>query len=136
MPTIEVPLQSWTEIAALRKSKKFKSLADEALKLTEQEKYIKARRSELSLELYDILEANLDEQTKSIEYQGAVLTRKAGGQSSRFDKKKLMQMPIPCANPKCKTENHVTVDVIEACTTTSDRRPGVSIKLPGEKDDE
>lgn len=136
MPMIEVPLPSWTEIAGLRKSKKFKKLADEAVELKRQEKALSARRAEIGLELYDILEEELDDTMKSVSYEGATITRKAGGKSSRFDKKKLMAMPIPCANPKCKTDNHVTVDIIEACTKYGDRRPGVSIKLPGESEDE
>jgi hypothetical protein len=134
MPTIEVPLQSWTDIPALRKSKKFTKLADRAIELARQEKVLKAARQELSLELFDILDEVLDDQTKSIAYEGATLTKRAGGQTSKFDKKKLMTMPIPCSNPKCKTDNHVTVDIIEACTKKSDRRPGVSIKLPGEEE--
>lgn len=135
MPMIEVPLKPWTEYAELRKSKKFKALADEAVKLAAQEKVLKARRTELSLELYDLLDAALSDDEKSIEYAGAVMTKRVGGQSSRFDKKKLMTTPIPCSNPKCKTVNHVTVDLIEACTKYGERRPGVSIKLAGEEEE-
>lgn len=160
MPLIEVPLQSWHDIPVLKRSKKFAKRSDEALALSYLSKLIEARRQELSIELYDALEEGLGEEVKSVAYApvddinrtkildivnelvpddedfsvtGAVMTRKAAGKSSKFDKKKLMQMPIPCSNPKCKAENHVTVDIIEACTTTTERRAGVSIKLAGEE---
>lgn len=161
MPTIQVPLQSWTTIPELRKSRKFKRLADEGVALTIVGKLLKARRSEISLEMYDQLDETLDEQTRSIEFDGltmskadvlklidkllpedvdvasAMLTRKAGGPNYRFDQKLLMQTPIPCSNPRCKTVNHVTVDIIEACKKRGeDRRPSVSIKLAGDTEDE
>ena len=127
MPTIEVPLQSWKEISNLRKSKKFAKLASEAATLARQEKFIRARRQELSLELYDILNESLDSEVKSIEYEGVRLTKIDGGETSRFNKKKLMTIPIPCANPKCKAVNHVTSDVIDECTDRGTRRPSVSV---------
>jgi hypothetical protein len=135
MPLIEVPIKPWTEYSALRKSAKFKRLADEAVKLTAQVKVLEGRRKELSLELYDLLDEALQDGEKTIEFAGATLTKRAGGEPSRFDKKKLMQVPIKCSNPKCKTENHVTVDIIEACTTHGERRPGVSIKLADDEEE-
>lgn len=131
MPMIEVPLKSWTDYATLRRSKKFQKLADEALKLAKAEKVLKARRAELSADLYDILDGALDDGMKTVTYNGATLTKRAGGEGNRFDKKKLMQEPIECN--ECGAENHVTVDVIEKCTTKTERRPSVSVKLAGEE---
>lgn len=134
MPTIEVPLKPWIEIPALRKSKKFQKLADEMVELTEQVKMLEARRAELSLEQYDILNEALDDDTKSIEYRGYRLTRRAPGKVGRFDVKKLMKRPIPCI--KCKTANHVTADVVDECKTFSDVRPGVSVTAIKREDDD
>jgi hypothetical protein len=162
MPTIQVPLKSWTEIQALKKSKRFKKLSDEALALAVVEKIVKARRSEISLELYDFLEDTIPDGAKSIDYdhaelnidgllaavttlienavdedaviERAMLTAKAGGPSKSLDKALLFSYPIPCANPKCKTVNHFPADAYAECQKSGeDRRPGVSVKLPGEK---
>lgn len=133
MPMVEVPLQKWSDIPALRKSKKFRQLANEALELKREQKQLEARRSELSLDLFEILDEALPTGVKSIDYEGAMLTKRASGKWSRFDKKKLMETPIPCSNPKCKADNHVTADIVEACTKTGESRPGVSVKLPGEE---
>lgn len=163
MPLIEVPTPSWSTLPTLKRSKKFKRLADEALALTWLAKFVEARRKELSIELYDVTAGALPEGIKTLTYDdaeidrdrlmeildalvpedsvfdvihAATMTAKAGGPSSRFNPKKLLATPIPCSNPKCKTENFVTVDVIEACTKHGERRAGVTIKLAGEEEEE
>lgn len=155
MPTIEVPLKPYTAYPSLKSSKKFKRLADEATRLAKQAKFIEARRSELSLELYELLDDALDEQTKSIAYpvacmnedcpqaregdhtHDATFTKKRGGPNVRFSKELAFEYPIACANPKCKTVNHFTAEAYKACQKRGDdRRDGVSIKLPGDVEDE
>lgn len=161
MPVVEIPVPSWSDVPTLRKSKKFKRLADEALALTWLMKLVAARRSELSLELYDTLDGQIPHGLKSLEFNDAeidreklmeivdklipdddefeiihagTMTAKAGGPSSKFNKKKLVSTPIPCLG--CGVENFVTTDIIEACTTHGERRAGVSIKLAGESEEE
>ena len=161
MPLVEVPTPSWTDIPTLKRSKRFKRLGDEALALAWFAKLIKARREELSQELYDTVEGQLPEGMKSLQYDGAeidrdrlmeivdalvpddedfeivhagTMTAKAGGPSSRFDKKKLCATPVEC--PGCGADVFVTTDVIEACTKHGERRAGVSIKLVGETEEE
>lgn len=161
MPIVEVPLQSWKEVAGLRKSKKFRRLGDEALALSKLAKIIKARREELSLELYDPLEETLPDQIKTVRYDGAkidrqmlidivrqllpenlfiasgTMTKKVGGETKKLNQKQLMATPIPCSNPKCKADNYVTADIIELCTKKGTSRAGVSIKLDdGDSDEE
>ena len=154
MPMIKVPIPTWTQYPTLKKSARFKRLADEAAALARVEKIIKARRSELSMELYERLADALPDEIKTIEVVPremghddivkilgelipddveigkASLTKRAAGESSRFDKKRLMQEPIECN--ECGAENHVTVDVIERCTVKGERSAGVSIKFTDE----
>lgn len=163
MPLVKVPSPLWSEITGLKNSKKFKRFADEATALTWLSKLVKARREELSIELYDMIGSRLPDGVKSLEFNdaeidrdrlmeivealvpdtddfdiihAATMTAKASGASSRFDKKKLLATPIKCSNPKCKTENFVTTDVVEACTSHGERRAGVSITLAGEAEEE
>lgn len=124
MPTITVPLTDWSD-TDLRKSKKFKSIANELIALKQQSDLIEARQSELRREMYPVLDGGLDSATKSVAYEGYRLTKIDAGQSTRFSKDKLMQRPIRCS--KCKTVNHVTPVDIEACEEKVARKATVQV---------
>ena len=126
MPTIQVPLLDWSDYTPLAKnSKQFKRLADQLVTLSEQAKIIEQQQGEIRQQLYPLLKPLGD--IKSVRYGEVRLERQDEGETTRFDKGKLMQQPIPCANPKCKTVNHVTPDVMERCMSYGKRKATVKV---------
>jgi|SRR6185503_12189505 len=131
MPTVQVPLQPYTAITKLAKSKRFKELAAEKISLKQQRERVAAREEEVNAELYLVMDKDIDDDdTKSVEFEGYMLTKIDAGTTSKFSKTDLMKRPIRCTGcAECKKKKvtlFVTAVDIEACTTEGSRKPTVS----------
>lgn len=143
MPTITTPLTLATAIPALKKSKRWSMLASEEAELALLTKRVQARRAELKLELYDLLDGALPEDTKSVQYDYTYtdedtgeehttsfqFTKLAGGTESKtFKKERLLTIPIPCPRKGCKGIAHVDTDMLESCVEYGQpSKPTVSV---------
>lgn len=142
MPMINVPLTPWTDIPKLKRSKLWARLAAEEASLRKQEERIKIRRAELKLELYDVMSSALPEGVKSVEYdytftdpetgetatEPLQFTKLDGSTTTSFKKEKLLEIPIPCTNPKCKAVMSIDADMIESCVEHGVSKPTVRVE--------
>lgn len=145
MPTVNVPLQPYSDFQKLARDKRFAELATEKITLKQQMEKIQKRLDGddehlgLSDELYLLMDKYLPEDTKSVEFEGYMITRIDPGTSSKFSKSDLMKRPLRCTGcNECKRKKvalFVTTVDIEACTTEGTRKPTVSAeKINKDKD--